>query len=207
MSVSLVSLGESTSHYSFTANSLADALQQMLRLGPGDGDGNHAASCDVQASDILDGLQTGIVAGTTVQIPDMGWTTTAYITQGFLRYRFVFRLPLWSNVSSLIRPIQAEWGRYNRCLMIHERGHTRAAMPVLRRYQRQFESLRIAQMGSSAREAEEAAQRELRSQAREVYGLLANDVQNASDRYDRSTRHGRTQGAELRTLMRPRSRH
>ena len=83
----------------------------------------------------------------------------------------------------------------------HERGHAREAMPILQRYQQQFQNLRIAQMGPSAREAEEAAQRELRSQVGEVFNLLRHDTEESITRYDRRTRHGRNQGAQLRTSL------
>ncbi len=200
MAVNLVSLGEQTHYYTFTVVSLQEALQRMLQLGDRDGDGSHAASIDIRA-DIFQNLQTGIVPGSTVQIQGMGWTATALITQGSLRYGFVYRFPRWSNVESLSQPIRSEWQRYTRCLWIHERGHAREAMSILQRYQQQFQNLRIAQMGPSAREAEEAAQRELRAQVGEVYNLLRHDTEESVTRYDRRTRHGRNQGAQLRTSL------
>ncbi len=206
MAVSLVSLGEQTNYYAFTAGSLREALQRMLQLGDRDGDGSHAASIDIQA-DIFQNLQTGVVPGSATQIQGMGWTATALITQGSLRYGFVYRFPRWSNVGSLPQPIQSEWQRYTQCLWTHERGHAREAMTVLQRYQQQFQNLRIAQMGSSAREAEEAAQRELRAQVREVFNLLRHDTEESVIQYDRRTRHGRNQGAQLRTSLPRGSRH
>ncbi len=206
MSVTLVSLGERTDPYTFTARTLAEALRELMRRGPRDGDGHHAAYFDARA-DILNGLQTGIAPGSVTQIPGMGWTATAEISSASLRYGFVFRFPQWSNVGSLSRPVQAEWRRYTRCLWVHERGHVRAAMPVLRRYLRQFQGLRIASTGPSGQQAEAAAQQELRGQVNEVYRLMSHDVQQASDRYDRTTRHGRTQGARLRTEPIRGSRH
>lgn len=206
MAVNLVSLEEHINYYTFTAGSLREALQRMAQLGDRDGDGNHAASIDIRA-DIFQNLQTGIVSGNTTQIQGMGWTATALITQGSLRYGFIYRFPRWSNVGSLSQPIQSEWQRYTRCLWTHERGHAREAMPILRRYQQQFQDLRIAQLGPSAREAEEAAQRELRVQVREVFSLLRHDNEESIRRYDRQTRHGRNQGAQLRTSLPRGSRH
>jgi hypothetical protein len=206
MAVNLLSLGEQTNYYSFTAQSLAEALQRMLSLGPRDGDGHHSAGCDIRA-DIFPGLQTGIVPGSTVEIPNMGWTATAHISQGTLRYGFVFRFPNWSNIGSLSRPIQAEWRRYTRCLWVHERGHVQVTMQVLRRFLQQFQNLRIAGMGQSGQAAENTAQSELQIQVREVYNLLAHENQRDSNRYDVRTRHGRTQGARLQTIIRVGSRH
>ena len=206
MTISLVSEGEQINYYTFTAGSLQEALRRMAQLGDRDGDGNHSASIDVRAN-ILHNLQTGIVPGSTTQIQGMGWTATALITQGSLRYGFIYRFPNWSNIGSLSRPIQSEWQRYTRCLWNHERGHARAAMPVFRQYLRRFQELRIASMGASSREAEEAAQRELRAQVTDVYNLLAHDNQETIRRYDIRTRHGRNQGAQLRTSIPRGSRH
>ncbi len=206
MTVSLVSLGEQINYYTFTAGSLRDALQRMAQLGDRDGDGNHSASCEIQA-DIFQNLQPGILEGSATEIQGMGWTATAVITQGSLRYGFIYRFPNWGNVGNIPRPMQSEWQRYTRCLWTHERGHAQAAMPILRRYQEQFQNLRIAQMGSSARVAGEAAQRELSAQVREVYNLLAHDTQESVRRYDIRTRHGRNQGAQLRASLSRGSRH
>jgi hypothetical protein len=206
MTVNLVSEGERTDPYTFTAASLREALQRMAQLGDRDGDGNHSASIDIRA-DIFQNLQTGIISGSTTQIQGMGWTSTALITQGSLRYGFIFRFPRWSNVGNLSRPIQSEWQRYTRCLWTHERGHAREAMPVLQQYLRQFQELRIASMGASSREAEEAAQRELRSHVTDVFSLLRHDNEESIRRYDRRTRHGRNQGAQLRVSLPRGSRH
>jgi len=98
----------------------------MLQRGNRDGDGNHAASIDIQA-DIFQNFQTGIVPESTVQIQGMGWTATVLITQGSLRYGFVYRFPRWSNVESLSQPIRSEWQRYTQCL-----GIMSGVMPVRR---------------------------------------------------------------------------
>ena len=201
MSVQLSSLGEQTQHYAFSATTLAQALQQMARLGPQDGDGHHAASCEIRG-DIRQNLQTRIVSGATVQLPEnMGWTATAEISQATLHYGFVFRFPQWSNVGGLARAIQTEWQRYTAALWRHERGHVRVSMPVVRTYHGSFQSLRIAATGNSGPTAEQAAERELRSQVQAVYNEMCYRVQEASNRYDGNTRHGRSQGAQLRTRV------
>ena len=206
MAVTLVHIADSTSYYSFTAQSLTDAQGAMSRLGPRDGDGHHAASCDVQA-DIMQGLQTGIVAGSTVRIAELGvWTATAHITQAQLRYRAVYRYPQWTNVARLARYVRNEWQRFMRCLRLHERGHLTAVMPALRRSLRQFQGLRIAATGASGSAAEAAAQRDLRVQAQDLSAQLQFNGLRASRTYDRRTRHGRSQGARLRTGSRRRSR-
>jgi predicted secreted Zn-dependent protease len=205
MSVNFVSLGESTNHYTFTAATLRAALQEMTRRGPRDGDGHHAASIAVRA-DIMRDLQTTVVSGETQHVPEVGWVATATIRSANFRYGFVFRFPRWSNVTSLSRAIQAEWTRYTQRLWVHERGHVTAAMPVLRDFLRRFQALRIGGTGTSAQAAESNAQANLRSQAQEVYNMLAFRTQEASDRYDRATRHGRTQGARLRVGSRSGSR-
>jgi hypothetical protein len=206
MTVKLVFLGEQTNYYTFTAESLQEALQKMRQLGDRDGDGNHAASIDIRA-DIFQNLQTGIVPGSTYQIQGMGWTATALITQGSLYYGFVYRFPYWSNVESLSKPIQSEWQRYTKCLWIHERGHADEAIPIFQRYQKQFQNLRIAQMGSSDKEAEEAAQKELRVQVREIFNLLSYEIKKSIISYDDKTCHGRTQGAKLKTSIQKGSKH
>jgi len=206
MAVNFASLGERTSYYRFSASTLARALQQMTRLGPSDGDGHHAADCDMRA-DIMQGLQTGIVSGTTQQSPEMGWMATALISQASFRYGFVFRFPDWTNIARLTGPVRAEWARYTSCLWAHERGHVTTAMTVLRQFLAEFQNLRIAGSGASAQAAEADAQSNLRTQVSEVFDRLAFRNQQASDRYDARTRHGRTQGAQLRTTLRRGSRN
>lgn len=206
MAVTFVSLGQSTSYYRFSAPTLAGALQRMTTLGPSDGDGHHAADCDMRA-DIMHGLQTGIVPGSTVHSPEIGWMSTAEISQASLRYGFVFRFPDWTNVGRLTTPVQTEWSRYTSCLWVHEQGHVATAMTVLQQFLTEYQNLRIGGTGSSAQAAEANAQRTLRTQVSEVFNRLAFRNQQASDRYDARTRHGRTQGAQLRTNLRRGSRH
>jgi len=206
MTVRFVSLGERTDHYTFSANTLSEALDNMLRRGPRDGDGHHSASCDMRA-DIMPGLQPGIVAGSTRQAQGMpGWTSTAHIDQGILRYGFIFRFPRWTNFESLSRPIQAEWRRYRRCLWSHERGHVQTTTPILYRYLRRFRNLEIMSQGGSRGGAEQTARRELRENVQDLYNQLAFRNQQANNEYDRRTRHGRNQGARLHTGIRRSSR-
>jgi predicted secreted Zn-dependent protease len=211
MAITLSSLGETTRNYSFTAGSLEEAVQQMQRLGPRDGDGHHSASCDIQAAISLQNLQISTVPGSAIETPnvpeEMRWSATAAITQATLEYRVIFLFPQWTNVGTLSRPVQNEWRRYTGCLRTHERGHVRVAMPVLRQYVRQYERLRIGGAGRTRQAAEETAQRDCRSQITSVFSLFAHDTQQAGDRYDRRTRHGRTQGAQLRTRAARGSRH
>ena len=207
MAITLVHLGNRTSYYSFAAANLTDAQSAMNRLGPRDGDGHHAASCDVQA-DIMTGLQTAVVSGSAQRIAQLGsWTATARISQGQLGYRAVYRYPRWTNIARLPRYVRAEWQRFMRCLRTHERGHVSAMMPLLREYLRTYRSLRIAGSGPTAAEAEAAAQRELRTQVQSLYDQLRFRGGQASQTYDRRTRHGRSQGARLRTGTRRGSRH
>ncbi len=211
MGITLSLLGEETRYYTFNAGSLEEALQQMQRLGPRDGDGHHAASCDIQAAVLLPDLEISTVHGSVVEVPVLPearrWSATASITQATLGYRVIFLFPRWVNVESLSRPVQNEWRRYMRCLLVHERGHVRVAMPVLRRYLGQYQGLRTAGEGRTSHAAEEAARRDLRGQIPGVFRLFAHDTQQASDRYDQRTRHGRTQGAQLRTSPTRGSRH
>lgn len=211
MAITLSSLGETTRNYSFTAASLEEAVQQMSRLGPRDGDGHHSASCDIQAAISLQNLQISIIPGSVVEVPEVPpairWIASAAITQATLEYRVIFLFPQWTNVGTLSRPVQSEWQRYTRALWTHERGHIRAAMPALRRYARYYQELRVPGTGPTRRAAEEAAPRECRSQISSVFGVFAHETQQASDAYDRRTRHGRTQGAQLRTRAARGSRH
>lgn len=198
MTVNLVHLADQTNHYRFWAQTLRDARYQMTQFGPRDSEGRHAASCNVQAG-ILDGLNRGIVAGSTTRIPELGnWTSTAQISRGELRYRAIYTYPIWVNLYQLPRYVQAEWGRFLGCLIAHERGHLRASMPLLQEFKRTYESLRIASTGSSAHAAESAAKNELLTQIRELYSQLSFRCERANQDYDRQTRHGRTQGAQLR---------
>lgn len=211
MAITLSSLGESTRNYSFTAASLEEAVQQMSRNGPRDGDGHHSASCDIQAAVSLQNLQIRIVPGSAILTPNVpaefSWSATAAITQATLEYRVIFLFPQWTNVGNLSQPVQNEWQRYTGCLWTHERGHVRAAMPVLWRYIQRFQDLRIAGGGRTRQSAEEIAQRDCRSQISDVYRLLAHNTQEAGNLYDGRTRHGRTQGAQLRTRAARGSRH
>jgi len=211
MGINLSSLGEVIRHYSFTAGSLEDALQQMQRLGPQDGDGHHAASCDIQAGVLLPDLEISIIPGSSVEVPnvpaEMRWSASARITQATLGYSVNFLFPQWSNVEGLSHPVQNEWQRYIRCLLSHERGHLRVAMPVLRRYLSYYQDLSTAGAGRTRLAAEETARRDLRNQIPAVFSLFAHDTQQASDLYDQRTRHGRTQGAQLRTNPARGSRH
>lgn len=211
MSITLSFLGEETRNYSFTARSLEEALQQIQRLGPRDGDGHHAASCDIRAGVLLPDLEISTVPGSVMEVPNvpvaMRWSATARITQATLGYKVIFLFPQWANVGSFPRPVQNEWERYTQRLLTHERGHVQAAMPVLRRYLQQYQDLRIGGAGQTRQAAEEAAGRDLRVQIPEVFRLFAHETQQASDRYDQRTHHGRTQGAQLRTSPPRGSRH
>jgi hypothetical protein len=198
MTVILLHLPDQTNHYRFWARTLREAQYQMEHFGPSDTDGRHAASCDVQAG-IIEGLHRGIVPGSTQRIPELGsWTSTALITQGELRYRANYLYPQWVNAHLLPQHIQAEWRRFRSCIIAHERGHLRISMPLLEEYWGQFESLRIASSGSSANAAETAAKDELLAQVRELYAQLSFRCSQANQSYDLRSRHGRTQGAQLR---------
>lgn len=198
MTVNLVHIADQTNYYRFWAQTLSDAQQQMLRLGPSDSEGRHAARCLVQAG-IIEGLQRGIVASSTQRVPQLSnWTSTAYITQGELRYRAIYDYPRWVNIHVHPNYMTAEWQRFSGCLIAHERGHLRESMPLLREYRSQFESLRIASSGTSAQAAENAAKRELLIQVRELYSQLAFRCERTNQTYDHRTRHGRNQGARLR---------
>lgn len=202
MTVTLVHIADQTNYYRFWAQTLSDARFQMSRLGPSDSEGHHAARCLVQAG-IMEGLQRGIVAGSTQQVPQLGnWTSTAYITQGELRYRAIYDYPRWMNIHVHPNYMIAEWRRFTGCLIAHERGHLRESLPLLREYRAQFEALRIASAGNSAQAAERAAKRELLAQIRELYSQLAFRCERANQAYDHRTRHGRTQAAQLR-IQRP----
>jgi hypothetical protein len=200
MAVRFESLGERTDHYSFTARSLQEARQKMAMNGPRDNKGQpHFATCESKA-EILHGLTSGIVSGSTMQQPGEGCTATACIKVGTLRYGFIFRFPKWTNIGTLPKPVQTEWNRYLRCLLVHERGHVQVTMPVLKKYLKVFEDLRVVGLGSSVAKAEVAAKEALLRRVQKLYEDLKTETQAESDIYDVVTRHGRTQGAELRTL-------
>ncbi len=199
MTVNLVHLNDLTNHYTFSAVTPLDAQQQMESLGPSDGDGHHAASCHIQAG-ILEGLQRGIVTGGTSRIAELGtWMATARITQGELRYRAIYRYPRWTNVHTLPRYVQAEWQRFTTCLRTHEQGHLNESMPLLREFRRRYDALRITGNGASAQAAETQAMSNLLDQVRDLYREMSFRCEQANQAYDRRTRHGRTQGARLRT--------
>jgi hypothetical protein len=198
MSVTLVHLPDQTNHFQFWARTLTEAQYQMEHFGPSDSDGRHAASCHIQAG-IIEGLHRGIVQGSTQQIPQLGnWTSSALIIRGELRYRAVYNYPRWVNVHLLSGHIQAEWRRFCSCIIAHERGHLRVSMPLLEEYRGEFESLRIASTGASAYAAETAAKDELLIQIRELYSQLSFRCEQTNQDYDVRSRHGRTQGAQLR---------
>jgi predicted secreted Zn-dependent protease len=156
----------------------------------------------------MEGLQRGIVAGSTIEIAELqNWTATARITQGELRYRAIYLYPRWNNLHLMPRYVQAEWQRYTRCLRTHEEGHLRESMPLLREFQRRFDALQIAASGASGSAAERQASSDLMDQIRDLYRELSFRCEQTNQAYDRRTRHGRTQGAQLRTrttVRRPR---
>ncbi|MGE0712329.1 MAG: DUF922 domain-containing protein [Planctomycetota bacterium] len=194
MTVNLANLGTSRESYSFRAANLAEALRQLDRLGPKDGDGHHAAVVTYKA-DLMQSLRTKLQARAVRQ--GRQYYAEAVIGQATLRYGFVFLMPAWSNVSSASRSAQAEWKRYLGCLETHERGHLTCVQNLYPECQAQLRALRIAGTGSSASAAESAAQTQLRAQAQSLFDYLVYQVQGSSDAYDRRTRHGRTQGAQL----------
>ncbi len=206
MSVTLISLGEETKYYSFAAKSLEEAKKKMKQLGPKDGDGDHSASCTVKA-DIMKDLKPGIVPGSVKQQAGIGYLASAKISQAKFRYGFIYMVPKWTNVGSLSKPVRTEWQRYLKALWTHERGHATAAMPVIRKFQKDFEKLVIAGVGTSSKAAEDTAKNELKAQAKSMYDLLADATDKAGKKYDTKTRHGRTQGAKLKTRPPRGSRH
>lgn len=202
MAVTLFRNNERTVPYRFQAATLADAEARMAQLGPRDAEGNHSAAVEFQAN-ITDGLSVGLVPGQTVQVPELSaWMATAQIVSATLRYQVVFTFPEWTNVATLSGPVQAEWTRYTAALWRHERGHVQSMAPVLECYRRQYEQLRIAAQGPTAQAAEAAAQQNLRAQVQELYNMLTCQTGENIRTYDRTTNHGRTQGAQLNTRIR-----
>jgi hypothetical protein len=198
MSVTLIHLPDQTNHFQFWARTLPEAQYQMEHFGPSDSDGRHAASCHIQAG-IIEGLHRGIVPGSTQMMPELGsWTSMAHIIRGELRYRAIYQYPQWVNVHLLPQHVQAEWQRFYSSVVAHERGHLRISMPLLEEYRGEFESLQITSSGASANAAETAAKDELLAQVRELYSQLSFRCEQANRDYDIRSRHGRTQGAQLR---------
>jgi predicted secreted Zn-dependent protease len=193
--VTLRSGGEQKIPYTFNAKTLQEAKQKMATLGPKDGDGNHAGQCEVKA--YIKGLQIGTtrksVSGMTIY--------TAVIKNATLEYSFIIRYPNWSNYKSLSKAIIKEWKRYTTCLQVHEDGHKKVAMPIIKRYLKQFQNLNIASASGVS-----DAEKELRSQIVSLGQLLEAEYTKANKNYDNKTRHGRTQGAKLRTKIRRGSR-
>ena len=147
------------------------------------------------------------MSGSSRQHPGEGFTATAHISVGILRYGFIFRFPKWTNVGTLSKPVQTEWNRYLRCLWVHERGHVQVTMPVLKKYLKEFQELRVVGLGSNIEKAEAAAREALLRKVQKFYQDLKTETQAESDMYDVVTRHGRTQGAELKNLPPRGSRH
>jgi predicted secreted Zn-dependent protease len=194
--VTLHSGGEQKVPYTFKAMTLQEAKQNMASLGPKDGDGNHAGECEVKA--YIKNLEIDTKRQST---PDMT-IYTAFIKNATLEYSFIIRFPNWSNYKSLSKAIINEWERFTKCLWVHERGHEKIAIPIVKEYLKKFQSFNIAS-ASCASDAE----KDLRSQIESLGKLMEAEFTEASKNYDIKTRHGRTQGAKLQTNIRRGSRH
>jgi predicted secreted Zn-dependent protease len=188
--------GEQKLPYTFKAMTLQEAKQKMTTLGPRDGDGNHAGQCEVKAY-IKD-----LKIDTTRKSTSGMMIYTAFIKNATLEYSFIIRFPNWSNYKSLSKAIIKEWERFTKCLLVHERGHENIAVPIVKQYLKKFQNLNIA-----AESGTSDAEKELRSQIVSLGQLLEAECNNSGKNYDIKTRHGRTQGAKLRTNIRRGSRH
>ena len=175
---------------------LQEAKQKMATLGPRDGDGNHAGQCEVKAyiKDLKIDTTKKSTSGMTIY--------NAFIKKAILEYSFIIRFPNWSNYKSLNKAIIKEWERFTKCLWVHERGHEKVAIPVIKQYLKKFQNLNIASATGTS-----DAKNELRSQIIPLGQLLEADCTKAGKQYDIKTRHGRTQGAKLKTNIRRGSRH
>ncbi len=193
----VVDLGDLVTYYSFSAATLAEADVQMRKLGPKDGDGSHAGSCEAKANPPSGNDLT--VAVKVDSSGEAGYVCTASVASARVAYRFVLTFPNWLNVGNLAREAQSEWGRFTRALSLHEQGHKPGILKVVRRFAARLEALKIAGMGPSETAAGEAAKKSLLEQVPMLWEPMKSDVAKAIAAYDLGTRHGRKQGARLKT--------
>ena len=93
-------------------------------------------------------------------------------------------LPEWRNAADAIQPLRVRWQRFEDALREHEQGHVRIAEAAVAQIRSQVAAL------SSAPSCE-ALDREIKKRATAVL-----EAARAGERdYDRTTRHGETQGA------------
>ncbi|MFH0879677.1 MAG: DUF922 domain-containing protein [Lentisphaerota bacterium] len=194
--------GDHILSYPITASNLAAAEQCMLRQGPRDADGRHAAMCHIGAS-IRPSLSLEITPGETQKSDALQvWLSKARIRHGVLHIWADIDFPMWGNVASLSRPVQAEWRRFTNCLDRHERGHWRSVRPILQQYRADFDRLNVPGQGDTAQAAEDNAMEQLNTNIDELEGSMISEIRGNIVEYDYRYDHGRRQGARLNTSIR-----
>lgn len=189
MGIDLVAIGERPpEEYAFDAQSLSDALEQMRRKGPE----GRFGRCSIEVT--FHGFRTRMEVA---EGASGSYSASAVFSEGAIQYEVTYRVPRWRNVETLPLPIQAEWDRFMRCLWVHERGHPPVELQVLETYKTRFEELRCVGTGSSGRAAAESANREIERERDALIEEIRWRREEARDRYDEETHHGKTQGVYL----------
>lgn len=189
MAIEIVSLGEETKEYSFSARSLTEALEKMRRHGPEGRFGRCSIDVQYRSFDV----NVEVVEGSSPS----SWSAIASFSRGTIQYQITYLVPRWRNIGLLPFSIQTEWNRFMECLWIHERGHPSEEIPILEEYKRRFEELRCVGTGRSHREAAEAAGREIADQRMRLIEEIGRKREEARNRYDFETHHGEIQGVYL----------
>lgn len=98
---------------------LAGIWENILRLGPRDGDERAAAIFVCNAKVIDRSLQ---IYNRAFPACD-GWEATTEIHAGTIRWACAITVPRPAQLTRLIRAAKREWDRFCRCLLTHENGH------------------------------------------------------------------------------------
>lgn len=189
MAIEIVFLGEDIREYPFSARSLTEALEQMKRHGPEGMLGK--CSIDVQFQSF--NVDVEVTRGSS----SSSWSVLATISSGVIQYKIVYEIPRWREIETLHLSYQTEWNRLMQCLWVHERGHPAVEIPILEEYKGKFEDLRGIGTGESARAAAEEAKRDIDRKRMNLIREIGNRREEARNRYDLETDHGRTQGVYL----------
>lgn len=100
--------------------------------------------------------------------------------------RITVTLPLWITASNAPPTLRTSWQRYFRALNTHEEGHKRIALAAAKETRS-----RVEQLGSAD------SQEELRRSIESTVDAVIAEFRNKEAEYDRTTKHGETQGARF----------
>ena len=187
MALRLVNEGLEYRYLPFEAGSLQEAGRRLAGLAYSDATGAHAAACEYAAT-----ARNAQVTVTGVWQQGGRYYASGVLSSVTIHHGCYLDLPRWTNVRMRSQAVQQEWTRYLQRLEVHERGHVSLVTPALEWRQFQFS---LAAPCASKTDAARALEQAFLPQ---VTAVAAQLILQASARYDQNTRHGASQGAQLR---------